>query len=84
MRQLYRAIVHKNKLGKPFTIEVFDSVLDAVKRDNNLAHTNEVILGNVDSNVLEKLVEGDLEFVALVKSDGFRLRDVVYYYIKES
>ena len=83
-KQLYRSVIYDHELGDPRQVDVFDNVIDAVKRDCNPMLNKSIVLGNPDARVLEMLAEDDLEFVTLVKSNGFRLRDVVYFYIKEN
>ena len=83
-KKLYRSFVHDDCLGDPYFVDVFDSVLDAVKRDNNLSNGDDIFIAQIDSNILEMLANDDLEFVALYKPVNSKLPDVVYFYIKEN
>jgi hypothetical protein len=86
--KLYRSIVHKSKklgfrLGKRFPVEFCGNVRQAVAKDVALDVSSKLIVESIEEGaILDQITAKKFKFVALAKGNEYRLRDVVYYFIK--
>ena len=85
MSQLYRSIVYRGKTGRLFIgegwpVKVVITVAAAIARDVKISRYSKLLLSDSDDKeMLKALDENKLDFVAVVKADEFRVRDIVFY-----